>query len=179
MPVSRRDGTVVLDGKVRNQYQNAYFCDSGLSDGTTYYYKFFPYTTTNTYTEHEDCEFTATPNAPAVGNVSSMSAVAAGNGKMAIKWTDPSATVVTDGVTLATWAKTTVVVKAGSYATSPSDESAAYKLASTTRNAYSSAPLTVTGLQNGTTTMSPSSPNQPMEQSTPIPRTGLRASQTA
>lgn len=51
MPVSRRDGTVVLDGKVRNQYQNAYFCDSGLSDGTTYYYKFFPYTTTNTYTE--------------------------------------------------------------------------------------------------------------------------------
>lgn len=151
MPVSRRDGTVVLDGKVRNQYQNAYFCDSGLSDGTTYYYKFFPYTTTNTYTEHEDCEFTATPNAPAVGNVSSMSAVAAGNGKMAIKWTDPSATVVTDGVTLATWAKTTVVVKAGSYATSPSDESAAYKLASTTRNAYSSAPLTVTGLQNGTT----------------------------
>lgn len=151
MPVSRRDGTVVLDSKVRNQYQNAYFCDSGLSDGTTYYYKFFPYTTTNTYTEHEDCEFTATPNAPAVGNVSSMSAVAAGNGKMAIKWTDPSATVVTDGVTLATWAKTTVVVKAGSYATSPSDESAAYKLASTTRNAYSSAPLTVTGLQNGTT----------------------------
>ena len=58
---------------------------------------------------------------------------------------------MTDGVTLATWAKTTVVVKAGSYATSPSDESAAYKLASTTRNAYSSAPLTVTGLQNGTT----------------------------
>ena len=151
MPVSRRDGTVVLDSKVRNQYQNAYFCDSGLSDGTTYYYKFFPYTTTNTYTEHEDCEFTATPNAPIMGNVSSMSATAAGNGKMAIKWTDPSATVVNDGVTLATWAKTTVVVKAGSYATSPSDEAAVYKLASTTRNAYSSTPLAVTGLQNGTT----------------------------
>ena len=151
MPVSRRDGTVVLDSKVRNQYQNAYFCDSGLSDGTTYYYKFFPYTTSNTYTENEDCEFTATPNAPAMGDVSSASATAAGNGKMAIKWTDPSATVVTDGVTLATWAKTTVVVKAGSYATSPTDDAAVYKFASTTRNAYSSTPLTVTGLQNGTT----------------------------
>ena len=80
MPVSRRDGTVVVDSKVRNQYQNQYFCDSGLTDGTVYYYKFFPYTTTNTYTEHEDCEFTATPNAPTMGNVSSMSATPAGNG---------------------------------------------------------------------------------------------------
>lgn len=93
MPVSRRDGTVVVDSKVRNQYQNQYFCDSGLTDGTVYYYKFFPYTTTNTYTEHEDCEFTATPNAPTMGNVSSMSATPAGNGKLAIKWTDPAATM--------------------------------------------------------------------------------------
>ena len=41
-PVSRRDGTVVLDSKTRNAYQNEYFCDSGLTDGVTYYYKFFP-----------------------------------------------------------------------------------------------------------------------------------------
>ena len=40
-PVSRRDGTVVLDSKTRNAYQNEYFCDSGLTDGVTYYYKFF------------------------------------------------------------------------------------------------------------------------------------------
>ena len=150
-PTSRRDGTVILDSKVRNQYQNAYFCDSGLNDGTTYYYKFFPYTTTNTYTEHDDCQFTATPAAPVMGNVSGMSAVAAGNGKLAIKWTDPAATVTDDGLTLATWAKTTVVVKAGGYATSPDDSAAAYKFVSTTRNAYASAPLTATGLTNGTT----------------------------
>ena len=124
-PTSRRDGTVILDSKVRNQYQNAYFCDSGLTDGTTYYYKFFPYTTTNTYTEHDDCQFTATPAAPVMGNVSGMSAVAAGNGKLAIKWTDPAATITDDGLTLATWAKTTVVVKAGGYATSPDDSAAA------------------------------------------------------
>lgn len=151
MPVSRRDGTVVVDSKVRNQYQNQYFCDSGLSDGTVYYYKFFPYTTTNTYTENEDCEFTATPNAPVLGNVSGMSATPAGNGKLAVKWTDPAATIVEDGLTLATWEKTTVVVKAGGYATSPDDEDAAYTLAVTTRNQYASNPLVVTGLTNGTT----------------------------
>lgn len=151
MPVSRRDGTVVVDSKVRNQYQNQYFCDSGLSDGTVYYYKFFPYTTTNTYTENEDCEFTATPNASVLGNVSGMSATPAGNGKLAVKWTDPAATIVEDGLTLATWEKTTVVVKAGGYATSPDDEDAAYTLAVTTRNQYSSNPLVVTGLTNGTT----------------------------
>ena len=151
MPVSRRDGTVVVDSKVRNQYQNQYFCDSGLTDGTVYYYKFFPYTTTNTYTENEDCEFTATPNAPTMGNVAGMSATPAGNGKLAIKWTDPAATIVDDGLTLATWEKTVVVVKEGEYATSPDDEDAAYTYTSTTRNAHASAPLTVTGLTNGTT----------------------------
>ena len=151
MPVSRRDGTVVVDSKVRNQYQNQYFCDSGLTDGTVYYYKFFPYTTTNTYTENEDCEFTATPNAPTMGNVSGMSATPAGNGKLAIKWTDPAATIVDDGLTLATWEKTVVVVKEGGYATSPDDEDAAYSYTSTTRNAHASVPLTVTGLTNGTT----------------------------
>lgn len=150
-PVSRRDGTVVLDSKTRNAYQNKYFCDSGLTDGVTYYYKFFPYTTQGSYTDSADDEFSKTPTPVAVGNVSSMSAVAAGNGKLALKWTDPSATVVNDGVTLATWAKTTVVVKAGGYATDPDDAAAAYRLAVTTRNQYANSPLTVTGLTNGTT----------------------------
>lgn len=30
-PTSRRDGTVVLDSKVRNAYSSSYFCDSGLT----------------------------------------------------------------------------------------------------------------------------------------------------
>ncbi len=41
-PTSRRDGTIVLDSKTRDAYKNTYFCDSGLSNGTKYYYKFFP-----------------------------------------------------------------------------------------------------------------------------------------
>lgn len=150
-PQSRRDGVEVLDSKTRNAYQNTYFCDSGLTDGETYYYMFFPYTTQNTFTEDDDDRFNATPAAVPMGNVSGMSAVAAGNGKLAIKWTDPAATVVQNGITLATWASTKVVVKAGSYATDPDDADAAYTFNSTTRNAYASSALTATGLTNGTT----------------------------
>lgn len=156
MPTSRRDGTVVIDSTTRNQYSNAYFCDSGLSDGTTYYYKFFPYTTTGTYTDSEDDEFSATPTAQVAGidswNVTSIVASEeAGNGKMTIKWSDPAATITSDGVTLAMWASTTVVVKEGSYATDKDDSDAVYTLKVTTRNQYANTPLTVTGLTNGTT----------------------------
>lgn len=155
MPTSRRDGTVVIDSTTRNQYSSGYFCDSGLSNGTTYYYKFFPYTTTGTYTEDEADEFTATPTAQVSGIdawlVTGMSASSeAGDGKMTIKWTDPAATITSDGVTLATWGSTTVVVKAGSYPTSKDDAAAVYTLKSTTRNQYASSALTVTGLTNGT-----------------------------
>ena len=148
-PVSRRDGTVVLDSKTRNQYSTTYFCDSGLTDGVTYYYKFFPYTTSSTYTDSTDDEFTATPAAVAPGNVSGMSAVAAGNGKITVQWGDPAATVVTDGITVSTWASTQVVYKTGSYPTDPSDGTLA--LNSTTRNQYATNGFTITGLTNGTT----------------------------
>ena len=154
-PTSRRDGTIVLDSKTRDAYKNTYFCDSGLSNGTKYYYKFFPYTTANAYTDSTDDEFNATPTVQVAGitswNVTSMSASAeAGNGKMTVKWTDPAASITADGVTLAMWASTTIVVKSGSYPTSKDDSSAAYTLKVTTRNQYSSTPLTITGLTNGT-----------------------------
>lgn len=154
-PTSRRDGTIVLDSKTRDAYKNTYFCDSGLSNGTKYYYKLFPYTTANAYTDSTDDEFNATPTVQVAGitswNVTSMSASAeAGNGKMTVKWTDPAASITADGVTLATWASTTIVVKSGSYPTSKDDSNAAYTLKVTTRNQYSSTPLTITGLTNGT-----------------------------
>lgn len=154
-PTSRRDGTVVLDSKTRDAYKTSYFCDSGLTDGTTYYYKFFPYTTQNAYTDDDACTFSATPTAQVIGIdswvVTGMSASSeAGDGKMTIKWTDPAATITADGLTLATWASTTVVVKAGSYPTSKDDTGAAYTLKVTTRNQYASSALTVTGLTNGT-----------------------------
>lgn len=154
-PTSRRDGTIVLDSKTRDAYKNTYFCDSGLSNGTKYYYKFFPYTTANAYTDSTDDEFNAIPTVQVAGitswNVTGMSASSeAGNGKMTVKWIDPSASISADGVTLASWASTTIVVKSGSYPTSKDDSGAVYTLKVTTRNQYSSTPLTITGLTNGT-----------------------------
>ena len=154
-PSSRRDGTVVLDSKSRDAYKNSYFCDSGLTDGVTYYYKFFPYTTANAYTDSEDDEFSATPTAQVAGinnwNVTNMAASSeAGDGKMTVKWSDPSNTITSDGVTLATWASTTIVVKAGSYPASKDDAGAVFTQRVTTRNQYATNPLTVTGLTNGT-----------------------------
>lgn len=149
MPTSRRDGTVVLDSKTRNAYKDEYFCDSGLSDGETYYYKFFPYTTVNAYTEDTANEFTATPNAVPTGDVSSLKVTSQLNGRISLTWTDPDEIIVEDGVTLSTWASTKVVYKVGSYPASPEDGTLA--LNSTTRNAHQSNPLEVTGLTNGTT----------------------------
>lgn len=149
MPTSRRDGVIVLDSKTRDAYKTAYFCDSGLTDGTTYYYKLFPYTTANSYTDVEDGGFSATPQAVAPGNVSGKSAAANGNGKLLIKWTDPDATIVNDGVTLSTWASTKVVYKTGGYPQNPEDGTLAVN--STTRNAYATNGFTITGLTNGTT----------------------------
>lgn len=154
-PTSRRDGTIVFDSKTRDAYSNSYLCDSGLTNGVTYYYKFFSYTTSNVYTDSEDNAFTAIPTAQVTGinnwNVTSMTASSeAGNGKMTVKWTDPAATITSDGVALATWESTTIVVKTGSYATNKDDTSATYTLKVTTRNQYSSSALTITGLTNGT-----------------------------
>lgn len=50
-PQDMNDGTVVVDSKVRNQYSSAGFSDTGLSYGTTYYYRFFPYTDGNLVTD--------------------------------------------------------------------------------------------------------------------------------
>lgn len=149
MPTNRRDGTVVIDNKTRDAYKTQYFCDSGLSDGVTYYYKFFPYSTTNTYADDPANEVTITPNPVTTGNVSALAVAAQLNGRIQLTWTDPAATKVQDGVTLSTWASTKVVYKTGSYPTSPDDGTLVVN--STTRNAHASSPLEVTGLTNGTT----------------------------
>lgn len=149
MPVSRRDGVIVVDSKERNAYQNKYFCDNNVSNGEVYYYKFFPYSTTNTYTDDVADEFNATPNPVPTGDVSNLKVVAQLNERVQLTWNDPAETVVQDGITLSTWASTKVVYKTGSYPTSPDDGELAIN--SVTRNGYASSPLTVTGLKNGTT----------------------------
>lgn len=49
-PTSRTDGTIVIDSKVRNTYKDVGFLDTGLVNGTEYFYGIFPYTTNKAYT---------------------------------------------------------------------------------------------------------------------------------
>ena len=148
MPVSRRDGTIVLDSKERNAYANTYFCDSGLSNNVTYYYKFFPYTEGERYTEDVLNEFAATPEPIGIGDVTNIAVTASLNGRVQITWDDPETAVVSDGVTLTTWTGTKVVYKTGGYPTSVNDGTLAIN--STVADAYKTNPLTVSGLTNDT-----------------------------
>ena len=59
-PANECDGTIVKDRKTRNQYNTTGFVDSSVTDGTTYYYRFFPYTDVGTHTK--GTSFNATPN---------------------------------------------------------------------------------------------------------------------
>ena len=50
VPQTRYDGTIVVDSLIKNQYQSTGYHDTGLTNGVTYYYGFFPHTTSDTYT---------------------------------------------------------------------------------------------------------------------------------
>ncbi len=154
-PADRKDGVTVVDSKVHNQYQKAYFCDTGLVNGTTYYYKLFPYTTDGVYTNDAAGEFTAIPTQQVSGidtwHVSNIITAPAGDGKLSVKWDDPAEQIANDGVTLATWGATTVVLKEGSVPVSKDDAAAAKVIRVEVRNQHSSSALVISGLKNGTT----------------------------
>lgn len=48
-PTNPKDGTVILDSTTRNAYKDTAFTDSGLTNGTTYYYHLFPYSVSGDY----------------------------------------------------------------------------------------------------------------------------------
>lgn len=48
-PINEKDGTVVTDSKVRNQYKNVALVDTDVVVGKTYYYGIFPYTDQEVY----------------------------------------------------------------------------------------------------------------------------------
>lgn len=63
-PTNKNDGTLVIDSTSKNAYASTPFVDNGLTDGVTYYYRFFPYTTGSTYTTGTVLD--ATPDRTAV-----------------------------------------------------------------------------------------------------------------
>ena len=48
-PTSYTDGTVVVSSTVKNQYSSTAFVDTGLTNGTTYHYRFFPVSREGSY----------------------------------------------------------------------------------------------------------------------------------
>lgn len=123
-PTSKTDGTVVADIKTRNNHSSTPLVDTGLTNGTTYYYGIFPYTDEKAYTTTLTRSFTPTeikPSKPT--NVS----VKAGNAQVTVTFTKPSN------------ATSTKVVYSTHEPTSPSDGT----------SIISSSPCTITGLTNG------------------------------
>lgn len=62
-PVNENDGTLVIDNTVKNQYQTNGLVDTGLVNGTTYYYMAFPYTDEDVVTIDAANRVSATPQA--------------------------------------------------------------------------------------------------------------------
>lgn len=60
-PVNIKDGIIVIDNKERNKYKETYFEDTGLTNGHTYYYRFFTYNPNGVYNNSGDLVFKATP----------------------------------------------------------------------------------------------------------------------
>lgn len=89
-PETRHSGTVVLDSKTRDQYQDDWFCDSGLTNGVTYFYRLIPYSTDGFYTYDDSCCFSVTPRVIDPGATSELAVVSAGDGKLNITWDDPN-----------------------------------------------------------------------------------------
>lgn len=86
-PTDKSDGTIVVDSRTRNQYATSGYTDTGLTNGTEYFYGIFPYTTNETYTNTYTTSITPSaiyPSAPT--NVS----VEAGDSQISISFTTPS-----------------------------------------------------------------------------------------
>lgn len=59
-PTSPTDGTVAIDNKVRDAYENGYTI-TGLTNGITYYFRLFPYSENDVYNMDSSNEITGTP----------------------------------------------------------------------------------------------------------------------
>ena len=117
-----------------------------LTNGTTYYFALFPYSTDEFYNSDEVGRLTGRPmfvKLDACTNVKKK----ASEGKVVVSWTDPNATKTVDGVT-ATWAKTVLVYKEGTEAPISIDDGTV-AVEENTINQYSTNGYEVIGLTDG------------------------------
>lgn len=62
-PASPTDGILLVDSKTRDQYKTVGYADTGLTNGTTYYYAVFPYSDVGVVNANEANRTSATPQA--------------------------------------------------------------------------------------------------------------------
>ena len=62
-PSAVTDGTLLIDNTTRDHYKTTGYVDAGLTNGTTYYYMIFPYSTTGEITVNTANQVSATPQA--------------------------------------------------------------------------------------------------------------------
>ena len=77
-PADNTDGTLVVDNTTRNAYSETGLTDTGLAYGTTYYYRFFPYTDEGLVTDGSSV--TATPEKVTIASLPSQSGSLTYNG---------------------------------------------------------------------------------------------------
>jgi len=126
-PTSKTDGVLVVDSKTRDGYKTNGYQDTGLTNGTKYYYGIFPYSTDGVYTCDSVTSVTPAPILPSVAtgiNVTNLDEACK------VAFTKPAD---------ATSVK--VVYKTGSAATTPEEGTAI---------SGASSPVTINGLTNNT-----------------------------
>ena len=145
-PENENDGIVLVDNKTKDAYVSTGYEVTGLTNGNTYHFKLFPYSTDGIYNYQDSNKLLGNPSLVKLDSCTNMS-LSLAMGSVTVSWTDPDAEKTVDENT-ATWANTVLVYKQGS--TAPSSVSdGIVAVEETTRNQYSVDGFTVDGLTDG------------------------------
>lgn len=145
-PENGNDGTVIVDNKTKNAYASTGYEVTGLTNGNTYYFKLFPYSTDGIYNYQDSNKLLGNPNLVKLDSCTNMS-LSLEMGSVTVSWEDPNAEKTVDENT-ATWEKTVLVYKQGSVVPS-SISDGIVAVEETTRNKYSVNGFKVDGLTDG------------------------------
>lgn len=146
-PEKVTDGTLLIDSKVKNQYQTNGYTINNLDNDTTYYFSLFPYSVDGAVNTKTDNRISGTPVAFPPADVSNLK-VKVGNTKLTLSWADPPQEIKIGDEVVGTWEGTKVLYKIGSYPASVSD--GILLVDNKVHNQYSSNGIELNNLTNGT-----------------------------
>ena len=131
----------------RNPNDGIQVLDNTVNNNTKYYFRLFPYSNENVVNFDGNNAFTATPVEIVLNDCTNIKAKSK-NGKVTIGWSDPE-DIIENEETMARWVGTKLVMKQGSYPTSPSDGTVVVN--NTIKNQYATTPYEIANLTNDTT----------------------------